>query len=355
MSDKVVSVNNLVGRYQKDFGTEAVKYGGNLVDNERIPTGIFPLDLMLGGGFPRSRVSILWGKESSNKTNIALMAIAHHQRLWPTKTCIFFDVEHSFDPVWATLLGVDIHKLVVIAPAFAEKVIDMIEGLLAADDIGLIVIDSIAAMITTQEAEADATNNRPGGASNIVAKLVRKTTLGIADANKAGNFPTLIYINQTRVKIGVTYGDPDKMSGGNAPYFQANMIVKVLGKNLIDPKINKVMPAFKGVSATVQKYKSPILAMHCKFEMALIGQGLLKIGDTKDFNLIRGYLEHLGYFGKAEKGTGYKMLDETFPTLKACEERIYGDKEYGNEVRRELISALRDNPYIVNEMAKEDE
>ncbi len=353
MADKAVSVQSLVSTFQKDFGEQAAKYGGNLVDSERIPTGVFPFDLMLGGGFPRSRVSILWGKESSNKTNLALMAIANHQRLWPLKTCIFVDVEHSFDPAWAKLLGVDTESLVVVEPAFAEKVIDMVEGFLGADDVGLIVIDSIAAMITTQEAEADATNNRPGGGSLIVGKLVRKTTIAIAEANKNGNFPTLIYINQTRQKIG-GYGDPDKMSGGNAPYFQANLIVKVLGKNLIENKINKVLPTFKHVSATVNKYKSPVLAMHCQFDMVLIPHDYFRIGDTKDFNLIRGYLEQLGYFGKAPKGAGYVMLGENYPTIKACEEKIFVDRDYGAEVRREMISALTENQELISQAAAEE-
>jgi recombination protein RecA len=348
----VVSVQNLVKSFQKDFGAEVAKYGGNLVDNERIPTGIFPLDLMLGGGFPRSRVSIIWGRESSSKTNIALMAIANHQRLWPNKTCVFVDIEHSFDPNWAKLLGVDTESLVVIEPTFAEKVIDMVEGLLAAVDIGLIVIDSLAAMITTQEVEADATNNRPGGSSLIVGKLVRKTTIGVADANKAGNFPTIIYVNQTRSKIG-SYGSPDGMPGGNAPVFQANIILRLTGKNIIDPKIDKVMPAYKQVQATITKFKTPVLAMHSKFDMVMIAHDLLRQGDTKDFDLIQGYLSSLGYFEKAEKGSGYVMLGENYPTLTACREKIYNDREFGAEVRRELISALLENKELISQPSED--
>ena len=347
MSGKVVSVGSLVTSFQKDYGAESVKFGGNFADNERIPTGIFPFDLMIGGGFPRSRVSIIYGKESSNKTNLALLAIANHQRMWPNKTCVFVDVEHSFDPAWAKILGVDTETLLVIEPAFAEKVIDMVEGLLAAVDVGLIVIDSLAAMITTQEAEADATNMRPGGSSLIIGKLVRKVTVGIAEANKAGNFPTLIYINQTRSKIGVMYGDPEGMPGGKGPYFQANLIVRVYGKNEIDKTINKVMPAFKSVSASVIKFKTPILAMHSKFEMVLIPHKHFKIGDTRDFNTIKGYLEKLGYFEKKAKGTGYVMLGDEFPTLTACEEKIYGDRDYGAEVRKELIRAMLESGELI--------
>ena len=349
MADKVASVNSLVAEYKKDFGDRSISYGGNLVDSERIPTGIFPLDLMIGGGFPRSRVTIIWGRESSNKTNLALLAIASHQRLWPMKTCIFVDVEHSFDPLWAKILGVDTDTLVVIEPMFAEKVIDMVEGLLQASDVGLIVIDSIAAMITTQEAEADATNMRPGGSSLIIGKLVRKTTIAIAEANKQGNFPTLIYINQSRSKIGVysAHGTPDGMPGGNAPRFQANMIVKVRGANEIDKKIDKVMPAFKNVSATVEKFKCPILAMHSKFDMVLIAHEHFRIGDSRDFGLIRGYLEQLGYFAKKEKGSGYVMLGDEFSTVAACEERIYKDRDYGAEVRKELIRAMLESGSII--------
>ncbi len=349
MSDKIASVHSLVQEYRKDFGDKSISYGGNLVDSERIPTGIFPFDLMIGGGFPRSRVSIIWGRESSNKTNLALLAIANHQRLWPTKTCIFVDVEHSFDPAWAKTLGVDTDTLVVVEPMFAEKVIDMVEGLLQASDVGLIVIDSLAAMLTTQEAETDATNMRPGGSSLIVGKLARKTTIAIAEANKHGNFPSLIYINQTRSKIGVhsQHGTPEGMPGGNAPKFQANVIVKVRGANEIDKKIDKVMPAFKNVTASVDKFKCPMLAMHCKFDMVLIKHEHFRIGDTRDFGLIRGYLEQLGYFEKKAKGSGYVMLGDDFPTLDACEQRIYQDRDYGAEVRKELIRAMFENGSLI--------
>jgi recombination protein RecA len=346
MANAVVSVQSLVKQYQKDFGNESIKYGGNLVDSERIPTGVFPFDLMLGGGFPRSRVSILWGKESSNKTNLALMAIANHQRLWPLKTCVFVDVEHSFDPEWARQLGVDTESLVVAEAAFAEQLIDMIEGLLVAVDMGLMVIDSLAAMITTQEGEADASNNRPGGGSLIVGKLIRKVTIGLSEANKAKNYPTVIYINQTRQAIG-SYGNPDKMPGGNAPYFQANLIIKVIGKNIMDAKINKSLPVYKEVSAKIIKSKTPVLAQYSKFNMIMVAFGKFKVGDTDDWETIKGYLENLGHFGKKEKGVGYAMLGEEYATLKACEDKILDDREYGAEVRRELISALTDNKEMI--------
>lgn len=342
MVGKDSSVKGLVAAFQKTYGETIANYGGNFTDEERIPTGIFPLDLTLGGGFPRSRVTIIYGKESSNKTNIALLAIASHQRMWPKQTCAFIDVEHAFDPAWATILGVDTAKLVVVAPSFAEQVIDMVEGILQADDIGLVVIDSLAAMITTQEADADASNNRPGGSSLIIGKLVRKILLSVDQANKNGVFPTVIYINQIRQAIGVMHGDPDKMPGGNAPVFQASLILKCYGKNIIDKAIHKVMPSFKDVSVTVKKFKVPIMSMHCKFEMILIPHKHFKIGDTKDWTVIQSYLEVLGQFEKLPKG-GYKMLDNEYATIKLAEETIYSDREYGAEVRKALIEEMVNN------------
>ena len=92
-------MTDFLGQLQKDHGEEIGSFGGTLVDADRIPTGLFPLDLALAGGFPRGTASIIYGPESSGKTNIVLKAIAMHQLLWPDDVNVFFDVENGFDPV----------------------------------------------------------------------------------------------------------------------------------------------------------------------------------------------------------------------------------------------------------------
>lgn len=190
----MASVADVLKQAQKDFGDDIGNDNGEYYDVERIPTGIFELDLAMGGGFPRRRVSIVYGNESSTKTVTCMLAIANHQRLWPDQKCAFIGLE-GIDKPWFKQLGVDIDKVYWFEPTFAEQVVDIIESLCYAEDIGLIVLDSIAAMMTTAEHEKSATQATMGGAGIPISKMVRKTTAAL---NKAKGNPTIIYINQVR-------------------------------------------------------------------------------------------------------------------------------------------------------------
>ena len=115
------------------------------------------------------------------------------------------------------------------------------------------VIDSLAAMISTQQAEKSAEQSTPGGMSQVVGKLVTKTTLALNEAELAGRFPTLIYINQIRYKIGVMYGSPETTPGGQAPLYQSSVRLRVYGKNVMDNKVSTVLPVIKEVNFTLPK------------------------------------------------------------------------------------------------------
>jgi recombination protein RecA len=334
-----VTMADMLGQFQKDMGEDVGSFGGKLVDGERIPTGLFPLDLALGGGVPRGKCSIIYGPESSNKTNIVLKAIASHQMLWPEKTNVFVDIENSFDPAWAKQLGVDVDKLIVIKPSYGEQVVDMVESFLFAEDCGVVALDSLAALITTAEAEASAERANVGGSGLLTGKLVRKTTTALREAEKKGRSPTLIYINQTRFKVGVMYGDPETTPGGNAPKFQASMILRVYGKNEMDSAISKAMPVRKKVTFIVKKWKCPVLTASGVFEMATIPHKGLAIGQCDDFNTVSEYLKTFGLFEKDAK-KGWIIMGEHYETIAPFKEKIYADEKFGAAVRQEIIGRM---------------
>ena len=136
---------------QKDHGEEIGSFGGELVEADRIPTGLFPLDLASAGGFPRGSASTIYGPESSGKTNIVLRAIAMHQLLWPDDVCVFFDIENSLRPGLGEQLGVNTDKLVVIQPNYGEQMVDMAESALLTEDCGIVAIDSLAAIMARRK------------------------------------------------------------------------------------------------------------------------------------------------------------------------------------------------------------
>ena len=324
---------------QKDHGEEIGSFGGKLVEADRIPTGLFPLDLALAGGFPRGSASTIYGPESSGKTNIVLRAIAMHQLLWPDDVCVFFDIENSFDPVWARRLGVNTDKLVVIQPNYGEQMVDMAESALLTEDCGLVAIDSLAAILTTSEATASAERANPGGNSILIGKLVRKTTNAMMQAYKRGRKPPLLYVNQIRMKVGVVYGNPETTPGGNAPVFQSNIILRVYGKNLMDTKVSAVMPIAKDTTFVLRKWKCPVLSAEGKFTMATQAHGGLKVGQCDDFNTVSEYLKVFGKFEKDAK-KGWVILDQHYDTIQPFKERLYQDAQFGANVRSMIIERM---------------
>lgn len=347
------SLKSLLVDLQKEYGDSVGSFGGALQDATRVPTGMFELDMSLGGGFPRGKCSIIYGPESSSKTNLALLAIANHQKIWPELTCVFVDVEGSFDPKWATLLGVDCSKLVVIKPGYAEQVVDIVESILYTDDCGIVVIDSLAAMITTQEGERSADTANVGGTGLVTGKLVRKTTLALNEAEKAGRQPTLIYINQTRMKIGVMYGNPETQPGGNAPQFQAAIRLRVYGKNITDSKVSQVMPISKEVTFVINKWKVPILQASGKFEMVTFAHHGLPVGYSEDFNTVSGFLRDFGQFHKGPKDKGWVILGETYDKIDQFKAKYRGDQLYATEIRQGIINKLLAGGEVSEEGGKE--
>ena len=316
-------------------------------DIERLPTGIYPFDYATGGGFPRGRTSIIWGAESSGKTNLALKAIAMNQRLEPEKVNVFIDLEHSFDPEWATLIGVDCSKkrLAVIQPYYAEQAINIIQGIVSADDAGCIVLDSIGAMITINEDESDAAKRQVGGEALVITKMVKKLIVGMSRATSFGRYPTVLIINQMRTKIGVMFGSPDDMPGGKALKHHSALTVKVRASDEFDNNINKDRASFKLVKGSVHKSKVRTLHKNFEFLFPLTNQGGLKVGYIDDWNTIYTHLKDLGWLYK--EGKAVVCFDQQYKTYKAVREDLYKQPKLLDAIREKIMEAKMEELYGV--------
>jgi recombination protein RecA len=302
---------------------------------------ILPFDLATGGGIPLNRVTIIYGPESSGKTNLALEAVAAYQKRYPKKICVYIDVEQALTSEWVTAMGVDVKKLAHIRPTHGEAVVDLVNELLYADDCGLVVIDSIAAIVTMPELEKDAENQTPGMQGRIVAKLVRKCTAAFGDAQREGRVPTMIWINQTRMKIGVVFGNPETMPGGQGQQFMAALRVRLSGKNIVEKSVNKAMPVIKQTSMVIQKWKQPINFTHTKFLLAMIAHRGLEVGECLDWNCMKTYLTAYGLMEKAGGDYVYTPTGESWGTHLAMWE---GLRERRDEIRELLLEKLKENP-----------
>lgn len=192
----------MIRQINKAHGDGLVFHGRQVIQPIRLPTGIFALDLALCGGIPNRGITMFHGRRSSGKTTTALKTIATTQRLNPDKTCILVDQEHTFESVWAEKLGVDLDRLIVVQPETGEQAVDFIDGFMQTDDVILVVLDSIAALVPMKELDASAEDAFVGIHSKLVTNLMRKVTGAFAKARQSDRVLAFLCMNQERAGIG---------------------------------------------------------------------------------------------------------------------------------------------------------
>jgi recombination protein RecA len=208
---------------QKDFGEGSIMRMGDQhrVDIDVIPTGNLLIDRALGvGGFPRGRIIEIFGPESSGKTTLTLTVIAQAQR--KGGLAAFIDVEHALDPEYSKKLGVNMNDLLVSQPSSGEEALQICEQLVRSNALDVVVLDSVAALVTKQELEGDIGDSTVGAQARLMSAALRKLTSFISKARTC-----VIFTNQIREKIGVMFGNPETTPGGRALKFYASVRVDI--------------------------------------------------------------------------------------------------------------------------------
>jgi recombination protein RecA len=208
----------VLNQIERNFGKGSIMRLGDAsrMRVETSPTGALTLDLALGGGYPKGRVVEIYGPESSGKTTLTLHAIAEVQRRGGVAA--FVDAEHALDPVYAAALGVDIENLLVSQPDTGEMALEIVDQLVRSAAVDIVVVDSVAALTPRAEIEGEMGDLAVGSQARLMSQAMRKITGNIG---KSGC--TVIFLNQLRLKIGVTYGNPETTTGGNALKFYASV------------------------------------------------------------------------------------------------------------------------------------
>jgi recombination protein RecA len=212
-----------IQQIQKDYGEGAILRMGEDTRKEIavIPTGNLLIDQALGtGGFPRGRVVEVYGPESSGKTTLTLTVIAQAQKAGGLAA--FIDVEHALDPGYARKLGVNMEELLVSQPSSGEEALRICETLVRSNALDVIVIDSVAALVTRQELEGEIGDATVGAQARLMSAALRKLTAIIAKARTC-----CIFTNQIREKVGVMFGNPETTPGGKALKFYSSVRIDI--------------------------------------------------------------------------------------------------------------------------------
>jgi len=323
-SDKLIEARkrNLdvaISNIQKEFGEAAImRMGdGHRVDVDVIPTGNLLIDRALGvGGFPRGRIIEIFGPESSGKTTLTLTAIAQAQK--KGGLAAFIDVEHALDPQYAKKLGVNMDDLLVSQPSSGEEALQICEALVRSNAIDVIVLDSVAALVTKQELDGEIGDSTVGAQARLMSAAMRKLTALISKARTV-----CIFTNQIREKIGVMFGNPETTPGGRALKFFASVRVDIRRVGQIKATDGTVTGSRTKVKIVKNKVAPPFT--EAEFDI-MYNEGISNTGSLLDLALEMEIVQKRGSWF-SYNGTQMAQGRDTAKELLKTDQTLYTEIE----------------------------
>lgn len=295
-----------------------------------VPTGALSLDMILGiGGLPLGRVVEIYGPESSGKSTISLSVVAEAQKMG--LKCAYIDAEHALDPVYMDALGVDLDDLLLAQPDYGEQALEIADKLIRTGEIGVIVIDSVAALVPKAELEGDMEANQMGLQARMMSKGLRKI-VGLANEHKT----LVIFVNQLRMKIGIMFGNPETTPGGRALPYASSVRIDIRKKEDLKDKSGDSI-GIKVKAKVIKNKMAPPLKV-TEFDI-YYGKGVDNYGCLLDVALSKGIFTQRGAWVYYEGESFSQGRDNAIEKLKQDEELIAKlQEQIKNGVQTDTVS-----------------
>ncbi|MDU8925053.1 recombinase RecA [Pasteurellaceae bacterium LIM206] len=318
-----------LGQIEKQFGKGAIMKLGDTqtLDVDSISTGSIGLDIALGiGGLPMGRIVEIYGPESSGKTTLTLSVIAQAQKAG--KVCAFIDAEHALDPIYAAKLGVDVKELLVSQPDNGEQALEICDALVRSGAVDVVIVDSVAALTPKAEIEGDMGDSHMGLQARLMSQALRKLTGQIKNANCL-----VVFINQIRMKIGVTFGNPETTTGGNALKFYASVRLDIRRVGSVKDGDEVI-----GNETRVKVVKNKLAAPFRQTEFQILyGEGISKNGELIELGVANKLVN--------KSGAWYSYNGEKIGQGKANAMKwLAANPEPAAELESKIRAALLANP-----------
>ncbi|MBL7021948.1 recombinase RecA [Patescibacteria group bacterium] len=306
-----------IDQINEKFGDGAIMRFGEakIMEVDAVSTGCLSLDISLGiGGVPRGRIIEIYGPEASGKTTLAQHIVAEVQKAGGTAA--FVDAEHALDPEYAKKIGVNVDELLISQPDTGEQALEITETLVRSNGIDVVVVDSVAALVPRKEIEGEMGDSHVGLQARLMSQALRKLSGVVSKSNTV-----LIFINQTRMKIGIMFGNPETTSGGMALKFYSSVRIEVRkaaqlkkGEKFIGNRVrckivkNKVAPPFQ----------------NCEFDI-MYNEGISIAGDIIDLGVEKGIIKKAGAsysYGEEKLGVGRETAKQYIKSNKKLIDKI---------------------------------
>jgi len=345
-----MSIDDIVNKLNKKLGEGTITRASEAkaLNVKRIPTGSLAIDVVCGGGIPENRISLLVGEESTGKSMLAQKIVANAQEKYKRqveegeidefKKPVWIDVEGVFDTDWAEALGVDTDNLYVAKPEYGEEALDIADVLVKSRECGLVVLDSIAQLVPKEEMDKGMDEDSMALQARMMNKFLRKTSGAMNKydmTDERDKPPTVLLLNQFRVDVGVTYGDPRTMPGGRGQKFAPSVTLELRRGDWIkvkEPKIGKDKEVGHWIKVYGKKNKTapPKRKGEVKFYFKETEKN-----DKGSFGIVDETVRYGQHYGLIDKNGAWYEMD--------------GEKFHGKD---ELVEYMRDYPERIKDLRK---